>query len=725
MTVVAVSGIAREGVMLDGEINPSVIILAAPYAPAGPIIYGTSHTGDTIGYGTHSLVMDQPRLGFAPGMRVRATAENLADTWFEGEITSYDGETLVIDSDLTDGAGTYESWSVSLTGEPGAQGPAGPAGPAGTPGGPPGPIGPQGPPGVQGPTGGLGPQGVAGPTGATGPQGVEGPIGPAGPQGAKGDTGDPGGPIGPQGPPGPTGPQGNPGPTGSQGPKGDTGTTGAQGPQGVQGPQGSTGTGILMKGSVATSANLPTTGNTQGDAYIVQSDDSLWIYDGAAWVSGGSIQGPPGVQGPQGPQGTTGAQGTTGSQGPKGDPGVQGIQGIQGVQGPKGDTGNTGSQGPTGPAGVVAANAPLSLVSGTLSIDLTGYVGKSGTPAANDVAQWVNGTAIKGVPLATWRTDPHFFNILDVKNAAGGDGPHLRGLAGQAWIYGDGASADVNLSLSSKGNAGISLYNGNFGRLAAQFLTAPTANTFPTFTGGVGNSTLANNPTGNPIIMGSDVQLTTGSTAVTQTAGDNSTKIATTAFVAGAAGGGGFSTGDVKMTFKTAADAGWLMMNDGTFGNAGSNSGYAGAGFQALFTLLFNNLNDTWCPIQTSAGAATTRAAQSNNPTTAWNNLCRMVLPKTLGRVLANAGSGIGLTARVLGSTAGAETSTPTNATMFSHQHQEIACNNGTWVQGAEVAGKGDSTGPSYSSEFTAPTGGSGAFSITDPAIYLNMMIKY
>jgi hypothetical protein len=35
-------------------------------------------------------------------------------------------------------------------------------------------------------------------------------------------------------------------------------------------------------------------GNQQGDAYIVQADDSFWMWDGAQWVSGGSIQGPVG-----------------------------------------------------------------------------------------------------------------------------------------------------------------------------------------------------------------------------------------------------------------------------------------------------------------------------------------------------------------------------------------------------------------------------------------------
>lgn len=38
-------------------------------------------------------------------------------------------------------------------------------------------------------------------------------------------------------------------------------------------------------------------GNRQGDTYIVQADDSLWMWDGAQWINGGSIQGPAGPTG--------------------------------------------------------------------------------------------------------------------------------------------------------------------------------------------------------------------------------------------------------------------------------------------------------------------------------------------------------------------------------------------------------------------------------------------
>jgi Collagen triple helix repeat (20 copies) len=146
-------------------------------------------------------------------------------------------------------------------------------------------TGPQGPPGVPGNTGPIGPQGDTGPQGATGPPGIDGPPGPQGG----------------------IGPQGIVGPQGAQGVQGNSGPTG---------PQGAAGTGITMKGQVATSGNLPSSGNKQGDAYIVQSDDSLWLWDASQWVSGGSIQGPPGAPGIQGVAGPIGSQGPQGIPGP-------------------------------------------------------------------------------------------------------------------------------------------------------------------------------------------------------------------------------------------------------------------------------------------------------------------------------------------------------------------------------------------------------------------------
>jgi hypothetical protein len=263
---------------------PGAEVFAAPYAPYGPIIAGTSTTEIDVPSPPTSVpflwVMDQFNLGFQPGMRLRATdttdTSNLAG--IEGVCISYNPATneLVILADLVGGAGAHDNWFITVAGVPGPEGPEGPQGPIGPSGGPEGPPGQPGAPGPPGENAALVGQfgNVAGPDdlpiGGLIPIDFDGPGSPAaafqmrpgmalvylvdghawsfvtdivsptgwvdggliqGPQGEKGDTGDPGGPQGPigpggpVGPQGPTGPQGIPGPAGPQGERGDSGTT--------------------------------------------------------------------------------------------------------------------------------------------------------------------------------------------------------------------------------------------------------------------------------------------------------------------------------------------------------------------------------------------------------------------------------------------------------------------------------------------------------------------
>jgi hypothetical protein len=111
------------------------------------------------------------------------------------------------------------------------------------------------------------------------------------------------------------------------------------------GPQG---TSITLKGTVTLIADLPTTGNTNGDAYIVVEDGGhIWIWDGSAWDDAGQIVGPTGATGATGATGPTGATGDVGPTGPQGETGL---------------TGDTGPTGPTGPLGAwtTASDTPPS-----------------------------------------------------------------------------------------------------------------------------------------------------------------------------------------------------------------------------------------------------------------------------------------------------------------------------------------------------------------------------
>lgn len=72
-------------------------------------------------------------------------------------------------------------------------------------------------------------------------------------------------------------------------------------------------------------------------------------------------------------------------------------------------------------------------------------------------------------------------------------------------------------------------------------------------------------------------------------------------------------TGSVKGFRRTTAPAGWVKENGGTIGNASSGATTrANADTEALFTLLWNEFSNTILPIQTSAGAASTRGASAS-----------------------------------------------------------------------------------------------------------------
>ena len=190
----------------------------------------------------------------------------------------------------------------------------------------------------------------------------------------------------------------------------------------------------------------------------------------------------------------------------------------------------------------------------------------------------------------------------------------------------------------------------------------------------------------------------------------------------------GFSTGDVKVTIKIVADPGWLMMDDTNIGSAASGATNALDGTEQLFNLIFNHITDAWAPILTSTGTATDRTTQGS-ASAAWTANCRMTLPKALGRALAAAGSGSGLVNRVFGSTAGADTAALTEANMASHTHGVITHG------GAAPIGALSTTPPwghdgSYNAlgtvfdAITSPNMVSEAFSIRDPSLFLNVMIK-
>ena len=69
----------------------------------------------------------------------------------------------------------------------------------------------------------------------------------------------------------------------------------------IKGTDGKDGTSFTVKGSVDDESMLPPTGNSTGDAYLVNG--YLWVWDGSAWANAGKIQGPAGEDGADGSDG--------------------------------------------------------------------------------------------------------------------------------------------------------------------------------------------------------------------------------------------------------------------------------------------------------------------------------------------------------------------------------------------------------------------------------------
>jgi hypothetical protein len=341
--------------------------------------------------------------------------------------------------------------------------------------------------GIQGVQGDIG---LTGATGAKGAKGDTGSQGPQGIQGLKGDTGETG-PQGPQGIQGVKGDQGIQGATGATGPQGETGPEGPQGIQGIEGPIGPEGVGINLLGSKNTTDDLPDSGEA-GDAWIVQSDGDLYIWDTITddWDNAGQIvgpQGPQGIQGeqgiqgiegpqgatgPQGPQGDTGATGSQGPQGIQGETGPQGTQGIQGIQGETGATGPTGPQGDTGIQGATGAKGDKGDKGDTGDTGPTGATGPTGPQGVQGIQGTKGDTGDTGPTGATGPTGPT--GPTGATGATGATGPQgPQGDQGIQGIQGDTGPQGPEGPQGVKGDKGDTGDTGPTGPTGATGATGP------------------------------------------------------------------------------------------------------------------------------------------------------------------------------------------------------------------------------------------------------------
>lgn len=174
-------------------------------------------------------------------------------------------------------------------------------------------------------------------------------------------------------------------------------------------------------------------------------------------------------------------------------------------------------------------------------------------------------------------------------------------------------------------------------------------------------------------------------------------------------------TGTIFPYVGTTAPTGYVLLNDGTIGNASSGAtNRANSDTQNLFVLLWNSMADAQAPVSTGRGVSALVDFNANKTIT---------LPLSLGRAIGVAGAGSGLTSRVNGVTVGEETHTLSIAELPAHTHPPFA--QGTFAMYAP--GNGDRKGSSdgiFDSPTTGSTGSGTAHNNMQPTVFFNAIIK-
>lgn len=129
-----------------------------------------------------------------------------------------------------------------------------------------------------------------------------------------------------------------------------------------------------------------------------------------------------------------------------------------------------------------------------------------------------------------------------------------------------------------------------------------------------------------------------------------------------------FVTGDVKESYNPNQQSGWLLMNDGSIGSQSSGAtSRPNPDTWPLFNLLWNLSSDDWCPVY--AAGTLTRTGRGTSAAVDWNANRHLVLPRRLGRVVASAGWGAGLSNFGPATWTGSEYVALESANLPAHSH--------------------------------------------------------
>lgn len=168
-------------------------------------------------------------------------------------------------------------------------------------------------------------------------------------------------------------------------------------------------------------------------------------------------------------------------------------------------------------------------------------------------------------------------------------------------------------------------------------------------------------------------------------------------------------TGDVRTSLNNFSPFGWIAANDGTIGNIASMAtSLASPSAWPLYSLIWNNVSDTYAPVTGGRGA---------NALADFNANKKMQLTLALGRVFT--GTATGQTA--LGTTAGAATATLGIANMPAHTHTTLVPSG---AGGQIVTAGGNAINNVSQGVVSSSTGSGTAFSLIQPTTYYNVFFK-
>jgi hypothetical protein len=204
-------------------------------------------------------------------------------------------------------------------------------------------------------------------------------------------------------------------------------------------------------------------------------------------------------------------------------------------------------------------------------------------------------------------------------------------------------------------------------------------------------------------------------TATTQTVLDNSTKVATTAYVDAS-----IVTGVLNPYVGTTAPTGWILCSGLTMGNAASGgTGRANADTSALFTLLWNSMADAQAAVSSGRGASAAADYAANKTIVIPDLRGRSIFGKddmggTAASRLTNGGSGV--TGSTLGFVGGDERIAGHTHTGPSHTHTGTTASNGAHTHTytvVDTATLGFQPGSAFTTTTTGTTSSNGAHTHT------------